>query len=229
MRQVTPLLAALAVAVAAFAACSDFKQGSDGSDAGASSSGASGGDGSADGASSGASSSGASSSGSTSSSSSGASGSGGPGPGPYGALPTGYCCTSNADCRYRNCADTPGGKTCLDPCSTDDGCLKRGGNYTCQGSPGNKTCQPPAGVACVPASSFDRGAKVLGDCCTATHDANAGLECQGGHCGAFGPTSNPYICTQVCSKPADCPGAYDCLNAGDYSICAPQATTYTCK
>jgi hypothetical protein len=219
-----------AVAFVAFGACGDFKQAPAGSDAGASS-GASGSGGSGSSASSASSSGGSSTSSSSSggSSSSGASGSGGPGPGPFGALPNGYCCTTNDDCRFRNCADTPSGKMCIESCQTADGCLQRAGAFTCVGGTFNGKCTPAAGITCIPANQFDRGAKDLGSCCTATHDANAGLECQGGHCASFGDVKNPYLCTQVCKKPADCPGAYDCLNAGDYNICVPSAPTYACK
>ena len=181
------------------------------------------------GSSSGGSSSGGSSSGGSSSGGSSSGGSGGFGTGAYGALPNGYCCATNDDCRHRNCVETGGGKMCLDRCDAPTGCLRRAGGFTCQMTGGDGRCQPDMGTTCIPSGQFERGSKVLGDCCTATHDANAGLECQGGHCGAFGADSNPFICTQVCRSAVDCPGPYLCLNTGDYKICAPQASTYTCK
>lgn len=156
----------------------------------------------------------------------------GAGPGAFGALPSGYCCTKNDDCRYRNCATISGVAMCADPCETNDGCNIKPG-YTCVGANAQETgrCEPTTpGAACIPASSFPLGTKKLGQCCTATHDANAGLECEGGHCGAFGDISNPYICTNVCSKPADCAGNYLCSPVSSaYSICVALAATYTCN
>jgi len=81
----------------------------------------------------------------------------------------------------------------------------------------------------VPANQYVLGSKTLGQCCTATHDARAGLECIGGRCDGFGDVSNPFICTNCCSSPTDCPGNYQCLNVGNYNVCAPLATTYTCN
>lgn len=154
------------------------------------------------------------------------------GPGPFGALPSGYCCTKNEDCRYRDCATIGGMKMCTDPCDTNDGCNVLPG-YACVGATPQDSgrCEPTAaGAACVPAASFSRGAKKLGQCCTATHDATAGLECEGGQCGAFGDVSNPFICTNACAKPADCPGNYLCSPVTNtYSICVALASTYTCN
>ena len=154
------------------------------------------------------------------------------GPGPFGAMPTGYCCTKNEDCRFRNCATIGGVQMCSDPCDTNDGCNVKPG-YTCVGATPQDSgrCEPTApGTACIPAATFPRGGKKLGQCCTATHDANAGLECEGGQCGSFGDVSNPYICTNVCTKPADCPGNYLCSPVTNtYSICLALATTYTCN
>src|SRR5690349_19818303 len=39
------------------------------------------------------------------------------GPGPHGSLPSGYCCSSDSECRYRHCVDVGGAKTCLDECT----------------------------------------------------------------------------------------------------------------
>jgi len=154
--------------------------------------------------------------------------SGGTGPGPYGALPSGYCCQSDLDCRYRSCVDINGSKMCSDPCQSDDGCAGRISGLTCNQTSGR--CEPDSPTAtCVDAATFPYGAKGLGACCIATHDGWAGFECQGNHCGAFGDLSNPYICTQVCYKPADCPGAFNCLSTGyGYGLCAPEAPTYSC-
>ncbi len=157
----------------------------------------------------------------------------GTGPGPHGALPTGFCCTSDDECRGRKCADFGGVKTCSDTCSSDDMCNAVPG-YACIGASASADghCQPKAtGTACIPAVNYLRGAKTLGACCTATHDGKNGFECQGGHCDAFLDENQPYICTQACTKASDCPGAYDCLPVTDsYAVCAPQATTsYTCR
>lgn len=149
------------------------------------------------------------------------------GPGPRGALPNGYCCTADTDCRARSCV----AGMCADTCADEDGCLDTAGPFTCEGARGEKRCVPQGAVTCVPAASFARGTKKLGECCVATHDARAGLECEGGRCDAFGPTTNPYICGQACEKAADCPGAYMCIPGPyNFKICVPEATQqYTCK
>ena len=149
------------------------------------------------------------------------------GAGPYGALPNGYCCSADTDCRNRTCT----GGMCIDRCSDDDGCLDMAGPFTCQGGLHEKQCVPAATAKCVPATDFRRGTKKLGECCTATHDARAGLECEGGRCEAFGPSSNPYICGQACEKSSDCPGAFMCLRGPyDFKISVPESTdAYTCK
>jgi hypothetical protein len=152
---------------------------------------------------------------------------GGTGPGPWGALPTGYCCASNADCRDRNCQAFG----CTDECLDDDTCNALPG-YHCVGAtmfdPG--TCQPvQMATACTPSSQFHYGGKKLGDCCVATHDGMSGLECEGGRCDASGADSNPYICTNVCTKAADCPGNYLCLPLVNFKVCTPVSDPYTCK
>ena len=149
------------------------------------------------------------------------------GAGPFGALPNGYCCADAKDCRSRRCESG----MCIDTCGDDDGCLDTAGEFSCQGPPREKVCVPKGALTCVPAADFRRGDKKLGACCTATHDARAGLECEGGRCDAFGPPSNPYICGQACERPSDCPGAFACM-PGPYGfrICIPESTeTYTCK
>ncbi len=156
------------------------------------------------------------------------------GPGPFGALPNGYCCTDETQCRSRQCLDGPGGKMCRDRCSTADGCLATAGAFTCEATgadPRERLCAPKAGTQCIPGAQFARGAKKLGDCCTATHDANAGLECEGGSCASFGAAGNPYICYQACSKPSDCPGPYMCaFGSYDFKICVPESgQSLTCR
>lgn len=157
---------------------------------------------------------------------------GGTGPGPWGALPTGYCCTGDEQCRYRRCVDSGGGRMCADECHSDDPCQGGLPGFHCVGASTGKAglCLPQsaANTSCVPADQFKYGKKKLGGCCVATHDGRAGAECEGNHCGAFGELSNPFICTHVCAKAADCPGNYICTPVAHYSICAPLAKTYTC-
>lgn len=149
------------------------------------------------------------------------------GAGAHGALPNGYCCSASTECRGRTCTNG----MCIDTCAEDDGCLDMAGPFTCQGRSGDRRCVPSPTVRCVAAADFRRGTKKLGECCTATHDARAGLECEGGRCEAFGPTSNPYICGQACEKASDCPGAYMCVPGPyDFKICVPESTeSYSCK
>lgn len=148
------------------------------------------------------------------------------GPGFYGALPNGYCCTQDEDCRSRKCVDGIGGRMCRDRCTTAESCLDAAGSFTCEAN----LCAPETGTTCVPANTFQRGTKKLGECCLATHDGRAGNECEGGRCDAFGADENPYICSQACKVPADCPGPYMCVPGPyDFKICVPEAKTYTCK
>ena len=167
-----------------------------------------------------------------------------PAPSPSGATTTGSPAPSTAPSlpispEGGNAVATPGptfgrrcqSGMCIDTCGDDDGCLDTAGEFSCQGPPREKVCVPKGALTCVPAADFRRGDKKLGACCTATHDARAGLECEGGRCDAFGPPSNPYICGQACERPSDCPGAFACM-PGPYGfrICIPESTeTYTCK
>ncbi len=122
---------------------------------------------------------------------------------------------------------------CEDECDGSQSPCNGGiSTFTCEWDDGGDTgyCMPPsASTACVPASSFSLGTKPTGACCTATGDATSGEECLGGNCGAVGAQSNPFICTNVCTGPKDCPALYTCENAGqDFDVCLPQASTYTC-
>ena len=146
------------------------------------------------------------------------------GPGPHGALPTGYCCTSNDDCRYRACLDFGGVKMCSDRCTNSAACTT-GPGFAC-----NKTseqCEPAGPPACIPADQWQLGSKSAGGCCYAAGDGTAGEECQGNLCMAFGPLSNPFICTQACATGKDCPPTYKCETATGF--CWPYATNYTCQ
>ncbi len=243
-------LVALALfAGVSIAACSDFKGGSgaSGSDAGedgassgsgsssgasASSSGGSSGSGSGSGGSSGSSSGG--SSGGGSGSSSGGDGGSAAGPGPEGALPTGYCCTSNEDCRNRYCVDLGGGnKMCEDECDgSQSACQGLLSGFTCTWDDAmvDGFCEPTSpSTQCVPADQYQHGTKPDGACCSATGNATSGQECLSGNCGAFGDQSNPYICNLACDATHTCPGTSLCSNVGVYSVCVPLANTYTCQ
>ena len=151
-------------------------------------------------------------------------------PGPRGALPSGYCCTGDEQCRWRDCRDVAGARSCSDSCFDDDGCNATAG-MRCVGATGNTPghCEPVAPGACLPAAQFHYGADKVGACCTATHDGRAGLDCEGGLCWAFGGLSNPYICIHVCTKAADCPADYLCSFAEHFSVCVPLADPYTCS
>lgn len=152
------------------------------------------------------------------------------GPGKYGALPTGYCCTANEECRQRRCADTPGGKMCLDDCRAESTCQRDGlDTFTCDGSPASPgSCKPPPGFACIPAAEFERGTKVAGECCTPTGDGNAGLECEGGLCIARG--DGPFVCSNPCGQPKDCSGPFYCQPITESrKECFPANEPYACK
>lgn len=242
------------VAAASFGACSDFKGGSvasggDGGEGGASSSSgssgsgsSSGGVGSSSGGSSGSASGGGSGtgggsgsgSGGGSGSSSGGDGGGAYGPGPEGALPTGYCCTSNEDCRNRYCVDLGGGnKMCEDECDgSQSACQGLLPGFTCTWDDAmvDGFCEPASpSTQCVPADQYQYGTKPDGACCSATGNATSGTECLSGNCGAFGAQSNPYICNLACDATHTCPGTSLCTNVGVYSVCVPLANTYTCQ
>ncbi|MBK7585138.1 MAG: hypothetical protein IPI67_33730 [Myxococcales bacterium] len=148
----------------------------------------------------------------------------GVGPGPHGSLPTGYCCTSDSECRYRTCLEFGGGKMCSDPCSQDTTC-NSAPNMQCNKSAGQ--CEPVGVPQCIPANQWKLGPNEVGACCVATGDGHAGEECEGNLCFAFGPVSNPFICTRACDKPADCPPKYECNSFGKF--CLPLATTYDCQ
>jgi hypothetical protein len=153
------------------------------------------------------------------------------GPGPFGALPSGYCCEQNSECRSRNCISVRGAQVCADDCSRDDTCAGGLLAMTCVGATASERghCEivPPA--LCLPSKTFELGTGKLGSCCTATGDITNGRECLGGHCAATGVNTNPYICSNTCSKRSDCPGAYLCIPITVLrSECVHEASTYTC-
>ena len=151
------------------------------------------------------------------------------GPGPHGALPSGYCCQSDTECRFRNCRDIGGSKMCVDECRTSVSCQGAAHPQQCAGSiPGR--CEPvTAGTKCTPSNQFVLGTKKIGDCCTAQGNGTNGLECVGGYCGSFGDITNPYQCHHACDKPSDCPGAWLCRNTGKANICILPLNPNTCK
>ena len=148
---------------------------------------------------------------------------GGSGPGPWGALPSGFCCQSDDECRYRRCKDFGGGKMCSDDCWGDDSaCTGPVSGLVC-----NKTasyCEPSnMSQPCTPSDQYKYGSSKLGACCHATGDGFSGQVCEGNRCAAWGPTSNPFICTHVCKVSGDCTstvGNFICLQTGyGYGIC----------
>jgi len=150
------------------------------------------------------------------------------GGGPRGALPTGYCCQTDAQCRYRHCMDG----ACADECSNDGFCEAGAVRYACARPDGGGffgLCRPRVGEtpACIPGEGFRHGAKTLGDCCTRTGDGTGGWECEGGLCTAIG--SGPLVCSHFCETPADCAGPFRCQAMGGYRACIPANTPYVCK
>ncbi len=173
------------------------------------------------------------------SSSSGATGgssgtlSGGTGPGPHGSLPNGYCCTKNEECRWRNCADVGGVKMCLDTCRHQETCTGKGlpSGFTCDAASvyDDGSCRPPAGFACLDPGTFSRGGKLTGECCTATGDGSAGLECEGALCITYSRSSNdnPFVCSNACESGSDCAKGFTCeVTLG---MCVPGNDPYVCE
>lgn len=159
----------------------------------------------------------------------------GKGPGPYGALPFGYCCTSDDECRDRNCATVDGQKMCVDHCRSPETCQGKGlpTGFTCDGSQAEEgSCQPPSGFTCVAANTFITGTKAAGSCCTPTGDGLSGVECAGGHCDWYKASQDPeydppWFCTNRCEAPADCGKGMKCqLQIGK---CVPANEPFVCE
>lgn len=155
---------------------------------------------------------------------------GGIGPGANGSLPSGYCCTADAECRDRHCvAVGAGGRMCLDTCREQGTCARRGLTFTCSGSlaaPG--LCQPPApAFACIAQTQFQRGGRQVGDCCTHTGDGNAGEECDGNRCVGVDEQgqNNPYVCSHWCELTKDCATGTIC----ELNDCVPANRPYVCR
>ncbi len=164
-------------------------------------------------------------------------GGGGPkGPGPLGALPSGYCCTSDAECRFRKCVVVPGGgggKMCVDACSASRPgmCVRPDLAFSCAalGSDGD-FCQPTGSFTCLDPATFERGTKGTGGCCVDTGDGNTGRECEANLCLQIG--QNPWFCTRRCSGDADCPSDHRCTQIGtdpSRKQCIPRVTSTPCK
>ncbi|MBS2018436.1 MAG: hypothetical protein JST00_36560 [Deltaproteobacteria bacterium] len=154
------------------------------------------------------------------------------GPGPHGSLPSGYCCTSDAECRYRHCVDTgAGGKMCLDECSRDLFCTRPDLAFTCEVTGSPRLCKPSAGFACLPSSTFQRGKRPIGACCNAAaapnNDGTAGSECEGNQCASV--SNAPLVCTHRCASQADCIGGFACILFGTSKACVPVSSAYTCE
>jgi hypothetical protein len=122
---------------------------------------------------------------------------------------------------------------CEDECEGPDACIGLLGGFMCVfGLDDFGLCTPnDASMACVPPAQYVHGSEGLGTCCAATGDATSGQECAGGLCVSFGVSDdNPFICTNDCDigLTSECPGAYQCINGGDYNLCAPLRDPYTC-
>jgi hypothetical protein len=162
----------------------------------------------------------------------------GRGPGAFGALPSGYCCTKDAECWGRHCGDVGSGeRMCLDLCVDASSCDVPKTPFDCKAPAGTtrKRCSPPAGVKCVPAADFVQGTKAVGDCCAYAPGQAGGAECASHVCGSFG--DGPDMCLNRCTVQADCLAGYKCetqgAEAGYVPTCLPLAVfsggTYTCK
>ena len=155
------------------------------------------------------------------------------GPGSHGSLPTGYCCTQDAECRDRHCvAVGSGNRMCLDACYSQSKCNRpdRIGAFTCDAPMGDEgLCQPgPAALTCVPQNKFVRGTRQVGSCCEATFDGRAGDECEGNQCVAVNEKDqdNPFVCSHWCDSTKDCPAPTIC---SPFHACVPANRPYTCN
>ena len=161
------------------------------------------------------------------------------GPGPHGSLPTGYCCSSDAECRYRRCVDVTvfgsgsGAKMCLDDCYDSPFCTRPDLTFSCQkAGSGAGVCVPPAGgFTCLDPAKFTRGPREIGGCCNAAlggpNDGTAGSQCEGNTCAATG--TGPLVCTHRCEVQGDCPAGYLCNEFGTSKACVPSTSSYTCS
>ena len=159
----------------------------------------------------------------------------GTGPGPRGALPTGFCCESDAECRFRHCVDWGGGRRmCADDCYQSGFCENAFVKFTCEkgdagAGPTRGMCAPPVRdtVNCISQEQYRYGTRKIGQCCAFGMDGNAGWECEGAQCMASG--SNPYVCTHVCDTTLECEGAFVCMDVAGLKRCVPANSPYTCN
>ena len=154
------------------------------------------------------------------------------GPGPYGALPGGYCCTSDEECRFRHCRSVDGGpRMCLDECSSQSQgiCDRPGIDFRCvtYTADFDSACEPPPGFACLDPSTFVRGDKTTGECCSQETSGLFGHECEANLCLALG--QGPWVCTRFCEAGTDCPPDYRCADVSWRKECVPASSTYDCK
>jgi hypothetical protein len=129
----------------------------------------------------------------------------------------------------RHCVETAGGNMCVDECSGNSGCERPDLKFTCDlGGSIRGKCKPPDGFTCIPSAQFERGTKQPMECCTATGDGIAGLECEGSMCIAIG--DSPFVCTHGCELPKDCPSGTVCQQiTDDRKECIPANRPYQCK
>ena len=159
--------------------------------------------------------------------------SGATGPGPDGALPSGYCCTSDDECRYRHCVQGNGTKFCSDTCVKTVDCQISDSTFTCEGAAAFSSgwCQPPASfTTCVPANRFTRGTRPLGACCTPENGPELGLDCQSAICAST--NDGPSVCSRVCKSSAECLATQECRQLIDNAQtkgCFPLPSSYTCQ
>lgn len=118
-------------------------------------------------------------------------------PGRLGGAGRGTVCESHEECSTGYCAATGGPTTCQTACDPD-------GLNTC---PEDWTCTRIGASSCgLCACQLGR----LGDPCTERGDCASGL------------CARREMCTRRCNDTSNpCPAGYDCLEAGDVSICWP--------
>lgn len=163
----------------------------------------------------------------------GASADGRTGPGAFGALPTGYCCTSDEQCRNRHCLPSASGRMCFDECNAQAQafCDRPFLDFRCDLAQPEfqQTCIPQEGepFTCLPPSQFVPGTKAAGECCAARPDNLHGQECASNLC--IQKRDGPWACTRICEAGVDCPTDWSCIPQIYWSICVPNGITYTCK
>jgi MYXO-CTERM domain-containing protein len=121
-------------------------------------------------------------------------------PGKLGPAAAGESCLRHAECSTGYCASTGGPSTCQWPCEPE----------------GRSAC--PESWSCL-----QIGASECGLC--ACHMGRLGDPCDGDNSCASGfcaGKSGQRRCTRGCHETNPCPEGYDCLDAGDSSICWPR-------